>query len=717
MAKLSDFGRAAGHTHEASDIVASVAQEAERMRQAIRDNVSRYRANYARRAGENGERVVRELVKDRYALGRDAEQMTEYADAWIFPTLHAIREGGSHAVFYGPPGTGKSYFVGSLAERCGAYVMHANAEMLATPIAFEAAVLQARIIRKISMEEWIDGCGGPGPSGFDNALRMIENLLMAAIVPEGGNRAGLEGEVRAFVRANITTIDALVQLCMPDNENDCERINSLAGDFEKRFGSKKAAEILGALARHFPGIPVIFFIDEIDKVGGRQLGSNPVLNALFSAIDGGSERRTNTGVTFIGATNDTELLDHALIRKGRMDLVLVSYPDADQRKAIGDVMAARFSEFGLRVESGIAELFAGVPMITGADIHGILNSVARALRLRRKGTEEVTITREDILKHLESAEPGKWLSRDPALSLDGYGRVLGSIRKEPGGEPFLLMAYQLMSELKAQLIEHFSEKAYMETAPAKATQDELYEMVLRYSFPGIRLLRSCSELLAVGYTLREGVALRTPSEALAEWVVEETQKRILDGGRPIAVTNVHADRLLYGIVGTTRKNADALFAKLATMRENLIVLRNLDALMVGDYVGEWSGAVCHGIATLKRKGATIIGCGTIPYFDSAFDAAVHPAFTHPEAVFLASILNAIMAGRAAGIETSQLLQVLTARGERETVHSAQSVLEAARSGEVYDPPAAKDYSDVFARHHARVLAAADDKRRRYLGRG
>ena len=89
-------------------------------------------------------------------------------------------------------------------------------------------------------------------------------------------------------------------------------------------------------ARKDPDTTVLFF-DEIDSIAGKRGsgGSDRVLSQLLSEIDGVDE---GGGVVVVGATNRPDLIDDALIRKGRMDgMVYVPPPDKASRKVIFEI--------------------------------------------------------------------------------------------------------------------------------------------------------------------------------------------------------------------------------------------------------------------------------------------------------------------------------------------------------------------------------------------
>ncbi|MBV7519067.1 AAA family ATPase [Ensifer sp. ENS12] len=86
--------------------------------------------------------------------------------------------------------------------------------------------------------------------------------------------------------------------------------------------------------------PSILFIDEFDSVGDRNSGvddqnhdyKRQVINGLLECLDPIEGRE---GVIVIGATNNADAIDPALLRPGRIDkIVSIALPDDESRKAI-----------------------------------------------------------------------------------------------------------------------------------------------------------------------------------------------------------------------------------------------------------------------------------------------------------------------------------------------------------------------------------------------
>lgn len=85
--------------------------------------------------------------------------------------------------------------------------------------------------------------------------------------------------------------------------------------------------------------PSVICFDEFDAMVPKRSGSdakslmNPEVNEFLSQMNNCSQK----GIFIIGTTNQKELIDEAVLRKGRLDLhVMIPAPDKDTRKKIFD---------------------------------------------------------------------------------------------------------------------------------------------------------------------------------------------------------------------------------------------------------------------------------------------------------------------------------------------------------------------------------------------
>ncbi|HEY0839809.1 MAG TPA: CDC48 family AAA ATPase [Vulgatibacter sp.] len=150
--------------------------------------------------------------------------------------------------------------------------------------------------------------------------------------------------------------------------------------------------------------PCIVFFDEIDSLVPTRSGggmdervSERVVSQFLAELDGVEELK---GVLVLGATNRRDLIDPALLRPGRFDLLVeVPLPDRDARREIFSVHLR-----GKPVEEGVDrdDLATRSEGFSGADIQAVCNQAAwdAVRRVIANPDEELVITSEDLREAL-----------------------------------------------------------------------------------------------------------------------------------------------------------------------------------------------------------------------------------------------------------------------------------------------------------------------------
>ncbi|GAB4848260.1 Probable inactive ATP-dependent zinc metalloprotease FTSHI 4, chloroplastic [Ancistrocladus abbreviatus] len=177
-------------------------------------------------------------------------------------------------------------------------------------------------------------------------------------------------------------------------------------DFVEMFVGVAASRVkdLFSSARSFA--PSIIFIDEIDAIGskrgGPDLGGGGAereqgLLQILTEMDG--FKVSTSQVLVIGATNRLDILDPALLRKGRFDKIIrVGLPSKDGRFAILKVHARnKFFHSEEEKEALLQEIAALTEDFTGAELQNILNE-AGILTARK---DQDYIGREELLEALK----------------------------------------------------------------------------------------------------------------------------------------------------------------------------------------------------------------------------------------------------------------------------------------------------------------------------
>ncbi|CAL1379837.1 unnamed protein product [Linum trigynum] len=177
-------------------------------------------------------------------------------------------------------------------------------------------------------------------------------------------------------------------------------------DFVEMFVGVAASRVkdLFASARSFA--PSIIFIDEIDAIGSKRGGPDiggggaereQGLLQILTEMDGFKEFTSQ--VLVIGATNRLDILDPALLRKGRFDKIIrVGLPSKDGRLAILKVHARnKFFQSEAEKDTLLKEIAELAEAFTGAELQNILNE-AGILTARK---DKDYIGREELIEALK----------------------------------------------------------------------------------------------------------------------------------------------------------------------------------------------------------------------------------------------------------------------------------------------------------------------------
>ncbi|MEI8032329.1 MAG: CDC48 family AAA ATPase [Chlorobiaceae bacterium] len=135
--------------------------------------------------------------------------------------------------------------------------------------------------------------------------------------------------------------------------------------------SEKGVRELFRLAKQ--SAPTILFLDEIDSLTPRRRNDGTesgvierVISQFLTEMDGIEELK---GVTVLAATNRIDIIDPAMLRSGRFDLIFeVPSPDLGTREKI---LAIHTRAMPLGEDVGLAELAAMTGDMTGADLEFI----------------------------------------------------------------------------------------------------------------------------------------------------------------------------------------------------------------------------------------------------------------------------------------------------------------------------------------------------------
>ena len=203
---------------------------------------------------------------------------------------------------------------------------------------------------------------------------------------------------------------------------------ALANQCEASFISIKGPELLSkwvgesekgvreVFRRAKQAAPSIVFFDEIDALAPRRGGGNDgnvgdrVIAQLLTEMDGIEGRE---GVIVLAATNRPDMIDTALLRPGRFDLIVeFQYPNEEERRAIFDV---HLHDRPLASEVTAEELAHLTPGRSGADIEAICRRAA-LLALREWISPKIQLGRVQVTEETEETEPSNDAGVEPATA-------------------------------------------------------------------------------------------------------------------------------------------------------------------------------------------------------------------------------------------------------------------------------------------------------------
>lgn len=339
--------------------------------------------------------------------------------------------------------------------------------------------------------------------------------------------------------------------------------------------------------------PSIIFVDELDAIGRSRSGGvslNPegesTLNELLVQLDGfdaGASR-----VVLMAATNRPEILDQALVRRGRFDRqIVIDAPDVTGRLAI-----ARVHAHGKPLASDLdLERFARRAVgLTGADIAAALNEAAM-LAARRKlstiGRRELDDAVERVLsgpeRHsriLDAEEKRRVAYHEAGHALVGWvlgsiitvdkvsivarGHSLGSTLVLPIDDRRLKTQAQMEEQLTYGLAGRAAERVVFGDISGGSQQDLAKCMELARHM--VYELGMSESLGPVVLGPGDGSFFRDHSEAVAEKADLEVQQTLLA-----------ADRRAQQVLAKHRAHLDRLAEQLA--RRETLERQDLEALL------------------------------------------------------------------------------------------------------------------------------------------
>lgn len=183
-----------------------------------------------------------------------------------------------------------------------------------------------------------------------------------------------------------------------------------ATDFASKWVGESEGNIRELFERAATYAPSMVFIDEIDAIGGRRSGesrgiNDAMLNQLLVSMDGFTAH--DRPVFFLAATNRADILDPALKRPGRFDLIItIDDLDVEARRELLTLKSKRLPlAAGVDLDA-VARASTGM---SGAQLAQVVKEAA-VLALRRAGAEagpgEIEIAQDDLREALTNVRYG-----------------------------------------------------------------------------------------------------------------------------------------------------------------------------------------------------------------------------------------------------------------------------------------------------------------------
>lgn len=199
-------------------------------------------------------------------------------------------------------------------------------------------------------------------------------------------------------------------------------------EFVEMFVGVAAARVRDLFARARQFAPSIIFIDEIDAIGakrgGPDVGGGGVereqgLIQILTELDGFQSQGSK--VLVVGATNRLDMLDPALLRKGRFDKTIsIGLPSEEGRLAILQVHSRNK---GFKSEKEKQELLKELASITfdysGAELQNVLNEAAILAARKDKDIVE----RAEIMEAIRRQAGDFATGEEDAVDASGEARL------------------------------------------------------------------------------------------------------------------------------------------------------------------------------------------------------------------------------------------------------------------------------------------------------
>ncbi len=234
--------------------------------------------------------------------------------------------------------------------------------------------------------------------GVDEAKEALQDIVAYLRKPRKFSELGAKPPKGVVLEGHFGSGKTLLARAVA-GEAGVPFISISGSDFSDMFLGVGVRRVKKLFAHARSQAPCVIFIDEIDGLGKRSGGSssgetenNRIINTLLVELDGFSP---TSGIVVLGATNNVDNLDPALIRPGRFDRTChLGLPNVDERDALFAAYAAHLRTDGDTDFRQLARVSSG---LSPASIANVVNSAA----LLAAKEDAVAVTNEHFRRTLE----------------------------------------------------------------------------------------------------------------------------------------------------------------------------------------------------------------------------------------------------------------------------------------------------------------------------
>lgn len=278
-------------------------------------------------------------------------------------------------------------------------------------------------------------------------------------------------------------------------------ISATGGDFSSKYFGAGISKVKSLFTTARKNKPCIIFIDEIDGIGRRtDAGSasdtehNRIINQFLTEIGGFND---NDGIFILGATNNIQSVDPALIREGRFDRKIFMTPPTsyDRKKAFDKFISDRELVVGAGIDTvKLGRLTIGFNL---AKVEAIVNQAAilagresaefieqshfeKAIDIIRMGDDSglSTLLNEKTKERIAYHECGHAFVGDylevgniDKISIIPRGGALGVTVITPDEDEYLLSKEELKHKITMLLAGRCAEEVFLNDVSSGASDD------------------------------------------------------------------------------------------------------------------------------------------------------------------------------------------------------------------------------------------------------